>query len=249
MTDWAPYQSTDPEAQRSSLRSPPPQQPLLSPGLHSSSSHINPWGGSSSIRADNAIGGSSNATGFGNTGEGNVGRGGREFVNQFETSLPIRMNAEAALAYLLFPPAGGALLLMLEHSSDYVRFHAWQSSLVFTAIFIIHLIFIWSKFFSWLIFALDLCLIAYLSFRAYRDADTLDRCEVPYFGQLASRFVDEEWKKHTLGERLFWRDFDRGDCGVDTMHCVLKRERWEKGIYHIYGVIRGLSYLFSLFFL
>lgn len=54
----------------------------------------------------------------------------------FETRLGLRMDYEACLAYLLLPPAGGVLLLMLEHRSDYVRFHAWQSSLLFSFIFV-----------------------------------------------------------------------------------------------------------------
>lgn len=55
------------------------------------------------------------------------------------------------------------------------RFHAWQSSLLFTAILIIHLIFSWSRFLSWFFLLGDLVTIAYLTFRAYQDADTLDR--------------------------------------------------------------------------
>lgn len=39
----------------------------------------------------------------------------------FETSLGIRMDVEAALAYLLVPPLGGVVLLVFEHKSDYVR--------------------------------------------------------------------------------------------------------------------------------
>ena len=39
----------------------------------------------------------------------------------FETRLGLRMDYEACLAYLLLPPAGGVLLLILEHRSDYVR--------------------------------------------------------------------------------------------------------------------------------
>jgi len=106
--------------------------------------------------------------------------------------LPIRLDYEACLAYLLLPPAGGVLLLLLEHKSDYVRFHAWQSSLLFTCLFVLHLIFSWSTFFSWVIFLGDLGLIGYLTYRAYTDADTLDRCEVPLFGPLASRILDDE---------------------------------------------------------
>jgi uncharacterized membrane protein len=57
-------------------------------------------------------------------------------MDPFETRLGIRMDYEACLAYLALPPAGGVLLLVLEHKSDYVRFHAWQSSLVFTVLFV-----------------------------------------------------------------------------------------------------------------
>lgn len=62
--------------------------------------------------------------------------GAREDVDMFETRLGLRMDYEACLAYLLLPPAGGVLLLVLEHKSDYVRFHAWQSSLLFAFIFV-----------------------------------------------------------------------------------------------------------------
>ncbi|KAF2016084.1 hypothetical protein BU24DRAFT_450686 [Aaosphaeria arxii CBS 175.79] len=47
--------------------------------------------------------------------------GGREDVDMFETRLGLRMDYEACLAYLLLPPAGGVMLLVLEHKSDYVR--------------------------------------------------------------------------------------------------------------------------------
>lgn len=47
---------------------------------------------------------------------------GRLNVNLFETSLPMRLDYEAMLAYLLLPPAGGVFLLVMEHKSDYVRY-------------------------------------------------------------------------------------------------------------------------------
>lgn len=72
------------------------------------------------------------------------------------------------------------------------RFHAWQSALLFTAIFVVHLLFSWSTFFGWLFFLGDLALIAFLTMRAYRDADMLDRYEVPFFGTLANRFLNDE---------------------------------------------------------
>lgn len=102
----------------------------------------------------------SRSTGFGRS---------REDIDMFTTSLGWRLDYEACLAYLLLPPAGGVLLLMFEHQSDYVRFHAWQSSLLFAFVFVLHVIFSWSSFLSWLMLAGDLALIAWLTWRAYLD--------------------------------------------------------------------------------
>ncbi|KAI1441890.1 hypothetical protein F5Y02DRAFT_398087 [Annulohypoxylon stygium] len=117
---------------------------------------------------------------------------GGAYVSEFDTSLGIRLDYEACLAYLALPPLGAIILLILERKSDFVRFHAWQSSLLFTVIFIVHLIFSWSTFLSWVIFIADLGLMGWLALRAYRDADTLDRFEVPIFGHIASRILDDE---------------------------------------------------------
>ncbi|KAI7896748.1 uncharacterized protein EV154DRAFT_410835 [Mucor mucedo] len=46
-------------------------------------------------------------------------------VNKYETSLPIRVDVEASIAYVL-GPVTGLLLLIFERQNDYVRFHAWQ---------------------------------------------------------------------------------------------------------------------------
>jgi uncharacterized membrane protein len=87
----------------------------------------------------------------------------------FTTSLGWRLDYEACLAYLLLPPAGGVFLLVMEHQSDYVRFHAWQSSLLFAFVFVIHIIFSWSSFISWILFIGDVGLIGWLTYRAYLD--------------------------------------------------------------------------------
>lgn len=95
----------------------------------------------------------------------------REDVDMFTTSLGWRLDYEACLAYLLLPPAGGVLLLVLEHKSDYVRFHAWQSSLLFAFVFLIHIIFSWSRWISWLLFLVDIGGILWLTWRAYLDGE------------------------------------------------------------------------------
>lgn len=104
----------------------------------------------------------------------------------------MRLDYEAMLAYLLLPPVGGVILLLLEHKSDYVRFHAWQGSLTFAAVFVLHLILSWSKALSWMLFILDLLLIIFLARHAYTDVDTLEHYELPFFGRIANRFVDDE---------------------------------------------------------
>lgn len=64
--------------------------------------------------------------------------------------------------------------------------------MVFSAIFLIHIVFSWTAIISWLLFVGDIVLILYLALCAFRNAETLDRVEVPFFGRLASSFVDDE---------------------------------------------------------
>ncbi|KAH8423873.1 DUF4870 domain-containing protein [Aspergillus melleus] len=190
--NFAPYQDESPEVERAfspdphRSKSPNVGSPRGSPPI----SGFSPNGLPSPTHF--AGGGPIATTGHGNTGFGPDVEGGRWNLGAFETSLPIRMDFEAMLAYLLLPPAGGVFLLLVEHKSDYVRFHAWQSSMLFTVMFIIHLIFSWSTFLSWTLLVCDLALIGFLSMRAYRDVDTLDHYEVPIFGRLANSFVDDE---------------------------------------------------------
>ncbi|RYP79657.1 hypothetical protein DL770_006577 [Monosporascus sp. CRB-9-2] len=179
---YSPAQYYQHQQQRGFASPPPLQHPQPQRSWQSSS--LAPGGYHSPAPAAAVEGG---GTGIG-AGYGYY----RDGVSEFDTSLGIRLDYEACLAYLAFPPLGAILLLILERNSDFVRFHAWQSSLLFTALFIVHLIFSGSTFLSWVLFIADLCLMVWLAVRAYRDADTLDRFEVPVFGQIASRFLDDE---------------------------------------------------------
>ncbi len=49
--------------------------------------------------------------------------------------LNYRLDIEAALAYTL-PPVTSVALLILEVNNTYVRFHAWQSALLFSAMLV-----------------------------------------------------------------------------------------------------------------
>lgn len=42
-------------------------------------------------------------------------------ISEFDTSLGLRLDYEACLAYLALPPLGAVALLILERNSDYVR--------------------------------------------------------------------------------------------------------------------------------
>ncbi|KOS44299.1 hypothetical protein ACN38_g4758 [Penicillium nordicum] len=178
--NFAPYQDQSPEIER--VLSPPhPDGRRISPILRSPRA-------STDLPSPSRFA----SGGHGHTGFGRDVEGGHVSLGAFETSLPIRMDIEAALAYLLLPPAGGVFLLLAEHKSDYVRFHAWQSSMLFATMFIIHILFCWSSFLSWTLFIIDIALIGFLSMHAYQDVDTLDHFEVPFFGHLANSFVDDE---------------------------------------------------------
>ncbi|KAL1591139.1 hypothetical protein WHR41_00148 [Cladosporium halotolerans] len=213
--NFAPYQSSPPESTRalspplrSPTTSPKPQQVRPQQNLASVTSprEEDPWAAARAQRlpspsqyADDEELGTGGYTDIERDPRHNDYLDNRGDVytytgnsSLFETSLGISLQIEACLAYVVLPPAGGVILLLFEHKSDYVRFHAWQSSLVFGALFLIHVVFSWTSIISWMLFAFDIFLIGYLSLGAWRHAETLDRVEVPYFGRLASSFVDDE---------------------------------------------------------
>lgn len=108
--NFAPYQDESPEIERA-LSPPTLDGRIKSPALRSPRA-------SADLPSPSHFAG----VGNGNTGYGRDLEGGHVSLGAFETSLPIRMDVEAALAYLLLPPAGGLFLLLAEHKSDYVRY-------------------------------------------------------------------------------------------------------------------------------
>lgn len=110
---------------------------------------------------------------------------GTDRVNKYETRLPIRLDIEAALAYV-FLCFSGVVLLILETQNDYVRFHAWQSSLYFLALFMIQFLvslLAW-KAFVWIIFALQMFSVLFLGYQAFINSDTLNRFKIPFIGDV-----------------------------------------------------------------
>ncbi|KAK3653647.1 hypothetical protein LTR56_004502 [Elasticomyces elasticus] len=195
-TNFAPYQSSPPESERA--KSPPPlRSPTSSPKPGQPHRNIrsieDPWAAARAQRLPSPShytdDDDENTPALANTGGyqdiesqrfrndyiGQTALAGAgptyntgSLGNVFETSLGLPLALEALLAYLILPPAGGMVLLLFEHKSDYVRFHGY------------------------LLLTVDLLLIGWLSFGAWRNSETLDRVEVPFFGRLASSFVDDE---------------------------------------------------------
>jgi len=112
-------------------------------------------------------------------------------VNKFETSLGMRSDVEATLTYVI-GCLTGIVFLIIEQKNDYVRFHAWQSCMVFFTMMVIHLIFVWQPVVSYILMAIDFLLIGLLGFMAYSKGDTLERFKVPIYGNLAAKWVDTE---------------------------------------------------------
>ena len=124
MADFAPYQDTPPETVRA--LSPPPGSPTRSPSPRFSSQQNAGAIGAAlnsppATTRDSYFPSRDVEAGGASSGFGGGMWGTREEINMFETRLGIRMDYEACLAYLLLPPAGAVLLLVLEHKSDYVR--------------------------------------------------------------------------------------------------------------------------------
>lgn len=120
--DFAPYQSSPPEHarvaspdyssprpstdsfRRPSLQHPQPQRSSVWGNLDGAWPHIT---GGSSNDASPAVPGAFPAP---------VAE-----VSEWDTSLGLRLDYEACLAYLAFPPIGAIILLILERNSDFVR--------------------------------------------------------------------------------------------------------------------------------
>lgn len=109
--NFAPYQDNDPENERSSPQSQSPHPPGKQQG-----SLPNPGAFEDDVERDGDA--PRGATDFGNGGGGADERN----VDVYSTSLPMRLDFLAALAYVLLPPAGPAMLLVFEHKNDYVRY-------------------------------------------------------------------------------------------------------------------------------
>lgn len=131
--DFAPYQSSPPEhgrvlspdhiaSPRTSWESQPRRYSQASPPPLQHPQPQRAWSGDG-IRSPTDIRYQASPAAQPRASEDYFGAvGAREaMVSEFDTSLGIRLDYEACLAYLVLPPVGAIVLLILERKSDYVR--------------------------------------------------------------------------------------------------------------------------------
>lgn len=97
---------------------------------------------------------------------------------------------KGALAYLL-GPISGIFLLLIEKTSSYIRFHAFQSTLTFGALWIVYLALTTIPFIGWysaffiapFYFLGELGLWLFLMWKAYNG----EKYKLPYIGDFAEK--------------------------------------------------------------
>ncbi|KAF8597750.1 hypothetical protein BDV93DRAFT_452365 [Ceratobasidium sp. AG-I] len=171
---------------------PPPDAP---PEAGSQSKAKRPW--FPAHQSSNFIQSAGAVPTFGNSMGGGAGHVEEQMgTNEWETRFGWRVDVEAAVTYL-GGPITALILLILETSNDFVRFHAYQSALLTTPLLLLRgllglLHFPW---FLQFISTLSVVLPAlYMAFRTFRDANGagLARYQLPYIGLLAERWLGEE---------------------------------------------------------
>lgn len=106
-----------------------------------------------------------------------------------KTSLGLDENVEGLLAYLLFWVTG-IIFLVLEKESDFVRFHAMQSTITFLGLMVLSYIFAIIPFgfiITWLLDLLGLVLWILGMLKAYQG----ERYKFPLVGDLAEQWLEK----------------------------------------------------------
>ncbi|KAG9075535.1 hypothetical protein FS749_012780 [Ceratobasidium sp. UAMH 11750] len=117
-------------------------------------------------------------------------------VNEWETRFGWRVDVEAAVTYL-GGPVTALILLILETTNDFVRFHAYQSALLITPLLFLRGLFGLLSFPTFFTFISTMSIVVaalYMAFRTFTDANGvgLTRYHLPYIGVLAERWLGEE---------------------------------------------------------
>ena len=104
-----------------------------------------------------------------------------------KTSLGIEENIEGLLCYLLVW-ISGIVFILIEKDNKFVRFHAFQSTIVFLALtvisFVLNVIPVFGSLMSALIGILVLILWVFLMYKAYNG----EKFRMPVAGDLAEKY-------------------------------------------------------------
>ncbi|AKG91734.1 putative membrane protein [Geoglobus ahangari] len=105
-----------------------------------------------------------------------------------KTSLGLEENVEAALSYVL-GFLTGIVFYLLEKDSEFVRFHAMQSIVVFFSITIIQGVLMFIPFLgwilSWLLWIFSIALWIVLIIKAYNG----EKFKIPFVGELSEKYI------------------------------------------------------------
>ena len=106
-----------------------------------------------------------------------------------DTSLNLEENLEAALAYLL-GLVSGVIILIVEKKSDFVRFHAMQSTIVFGGLFVfsvvINIIPILGQLIAFLLMPIGVILWVILLIKAFQG----EKYKLPVVGNIAEKQLE-----------------------------------------------------------
>lgn len=100
------------------------------------------------------------------------------------TSVGLEENVEGALCYLL-GFITGILFYFLEKRSEFVRFHATQSTILFIGLCILSYLFMFVPFLGSVISIISLLLWLFLMYKAYEG----ERYKLPVVGDLAEQHM------------------------------------------------------------
>jgi len=99
-----------------------------------------------------------------------------------KTSTGIQQNVAGLLCYLLWWITG-IIFLIIEKENKVVRFHAWQSIIVFGTISILQAILFWVPILNWIIWAAGVILWIILMYKAYQGK----MYKIPIAGNIAEQ--------------------------------------------------------------
>ena len=102
--------------------------------------------------------------------------------NTGNTSTGLQQNIAGLLCYVL-GWITGIIFLIIEKDDKFVRFHAWQSVIVFGILTVLGIIFNWVWFLGYIVWAISVIAWIVLMYKAYKG----EKYKVPIAGNIAEK--------------------------------------------------------------